>query len=660
MSTQEHNCQWNFATLPPNMLGQSANNALISHFNKSPFAALIRESIQNSLDAPLAKDIPVRVEFSFGRIQASEYPNFFELSEHIQGIKESFGYNDKAVAMAQRMEETFQIHLKNARMPYIKVSDFNTKGMPFKRKGEGKSPFSSFLRIAGDSLKNNAGSGGSFGFGKAAYFNISPIRTVLVSTVTEDREYFFEGGVMLTDHLFRGKEKSYFGFYDNNNGEEPISVKEEIPDRFRRDEKGTDFFIMGVKATDQDREDAYKEMIEATLRNFWLAILHNKLEVKIGDSLITMDNISDYMEEYFPDIRDDKNRSTSYNPRPYFEAVLNAGLNSNHILINKNIPHVGNVSLFIKKVKDAKDKIAYMRSPRMLVYSQQFQTSYGCYCLFFCDDEVGNVLLGNLENAAHKEWEPANFEINKPLGRDALLSIKQFISLSLEEIFASDADSPLGITGLEEYLYIEDDMLPSDDEDINDNPFSGAITGEFDDEGTSMTSKLNPIQPKVRQLPTSKPGYVIAKKKTTAKTADKDDKEPGLGGNPPHPGRGHSNHVPSPGNTPKVEDEDGQEGEYKEFIPVRYRVVATTNAMEKMEHSIILNSPRDIEDAMIEILVVSEEGPSEALEIANSLEGNFNGNQVFGLSLVKGRNIITIQFHDNIKHPVTLKSYEYK
>lgn len=660
MAYQEGNCKWNFATLPPNMLGQSANNALISHFNKSPFAALIRESIQNSLDAPLSDDIPVRVEFSFGRIQASEYPNFFELREHIQGIKESFGYNDKAVAMAQRMEETFQLHMNNARMPYIKVSDFNTKGMTFKRKGEGKSPFSSFLRIAGDSLKNNAGSGGSFGFGKAAYFNISPIRTVLVSTVTENNEFFFEGGVMLTDHKFRGEEKSYFGFYDNNNGEEPISIIEEIPDRFRRNERGTDFFIMGVKASDLDREAAYKEMIEATLRNFWLAILHKKLEVKIGDSLITAENISDYMEEFFPDIRDDKNRSTSYNPRPYFEAVNNAGLNSNHILIKAKIPHVGEVSLFIKKVKDAKDKIAYMRSPRMLVYSQQFQTSYGCYGLFFCDDKVGNVLLGNLENAAHKEWEPANYEDNKSLGRDALLSIKQFISQSFEEIFASEADCPLGITGLEEYLYIEDDMLPSDDEDINDNPFSGAITGEFDDEGTSMTSKLNPIQPKVRVFPSSKPGQVVAKKKTKAKTADNDDKEPALGGNPPHPGKGHPIHNPSPGNTPKEEDEDGKEGEYKEFIPVRYRVVATPNSAGKMEHSIILTAPRDIEDAMIEILVAGEEGPSEALEIADSLDGDFNGNQVFGLSLVKGRNIITIQFHDNIKHPIALKSYEYK
>lgn len=87
MANLEGNCKWNFATLPENMLGQSANNALISHFNKSPFSALIREAIQNSLDAPASDDMLVRVEFSFGRIQATEYPNFFELREHIKRHK---------------------------------------------------------------------------------------------------------------------------------------------------------------------------------------------------------------------------------------------------------------------------------------------------------------------------------------------------------------------------------------------------------------------------------------------------------------------------------------------------------------------------------------------------------------------------------------------
>lgn len=274
MAFQEGNCKWTFAALQDNVLGQGAQNAIIAHFNKSPYTSLIREAIQNSLDVPANSDIPVKVEISFSRIQASEYPNFFELREHIKGIKESFPHNKKAIELADRMLEAFLTHMNNQRMPFIRVSDYNTTGMQYRPKGQGKSPFTSFLRIAGDSLKNNAGSGGSFGFGKAAYFYISPIRTVLVSTKTESGEVYFEGGTMLTDHKYNGVEKSFYGFYDDTEGCQPISEISRIPEKFRRSETGADFFIMGVNATDTDREAAYKEMIEACLRNFWLAILH--------------------------------------------------------------------------------------------------------------------------------------------------------------------------------------------------------------------------------------------------------------------------------------------------------------------------------------------------------------------------------------------------
>ncbi|MBK6506737.1 MAG: hypothetical protein IPG02_13970 [Ignavibacteria bacterium] len=44
------------------------------------------------------------------------------------------------------------------------------------------SPFYAFLRAAGVSAKKLSGSGGSFGFGKGAYFALSPIKSLVVST----------------------------------------------------------------------------------------------------------------------------------------------------------------------------------------------------------------------------------------------------------------------------------------------------------------------------------------------------------------------------------------------------------------------------------------------------------------------------------------------
>ena len=656
MAKKECNCKWSFADLPGNQLGQGAQNAIISHFDKSPYSSLIRESIQNSLDAPDDSGNPVIVEYTFSRIQASEYPCFFELQNHIRGIADSFPYNDAAIKMSERMSETFQQHMSNQRIPFIRVSDYNTTGMRFRKKGQGKSPFTSFLRIAGDSLKNNAGSGGSFGFGKAAYFNISPIRTVLVSTLTKDNEYFFEGGAMLTDHMYKGVEKTFFGFYDDKDGFEPTSNPADIPERFRRERIGTDFFIMGVNATDLEKEKAKQEMVEATLRNFWLAIYHKRLVVKIEEIEINKETLQPLINLYFPSERDDKNRSEKYNPRPYFEAVKNEGTSSSYVHIRKSIPILGEVSLYIKKVKDAKDKIAYMRSPRMLVYSKQNQTSYGCYCLFFCDNQLGNELLRNLENAAHREWEPSNYKDNITLGKEAIKSISSFISESLEELFNTQDDTPLGISGLEEFLYLEDDMIPTENEDVNENPFFGIPSGEFDKEGTSMTSIIKPITPKTVNKQGEKTGKVVALKKTKAKS----DPKGNLGGNDKHPASGKHNERSAPGNKPKIETEEVEpEGTYSEFIPVNYRVIANRTLQGEMNHTIIIYAPHIIEDGMLELLIAGEQD-TEALDITYSDNGDFNDNKVFGLQFSEGKNEVTVRFDDNMKHPIILKAYEFK
>ena len=60
----------------------------------------------------------------------------------------------------------------NHQLEYIKVSDYNTKGMHY---APNDSPFHAFVRALGLTVKEEDSSGGSFGFGKAAYFLMSRI-----------------------------------------------------------------------------------------------------------------------------------------------------------------------------------------------------------------------------------------------------------------------------------------------------------------------------------------------------------------------------------------------------------------------------------------------------------------------------------------------------
>lgn len=168
MSIAELDCKWHFA---PQLGGREdgPNEPMQENFKKTPFASLVRESIQNSLDIPLSMTEPVRVEYSIGRIQSVSYPNFFELRHHIQGCLDYFPNNEKAKAVYQPMLDYLDEIGKRGNLNYIKISDYNTEGMNY-IKGKTDTPFYAFALSAGVSAKNDGFTGGSFGFGKAAYF----------------------------------------------------------------------------------------------------------------------------------------------------------------------------------------------------------------------------------------------------------------------------------------------------------------------------------------------------------------------------------------------------------------------------------------------------------------------------------------------------------
>lgn len=87
MAGREKNCKWYFAD-QPNVQEVGPNNAMEQNFKHHPYASLVRESIQNSLDAVLDKSEPVRMEFSFKEMRGNEYPQFFELKNHIISDKD--------------------------------------------------------------------------------------------------------------------------------------------------------------------------------------------------------------------------------------------------------------------------------------------------------------------------------------------------------------------------------------------------------------------------------------------------------------------------------------------------------------------------------------------------------------------------------------------
>lgn len=214
--TNEKGCRWHFT---PQEGGREdgPNDAMMQNFKASPFKALVREAVQNSLDAVLDSTKPVRVEFTFANLNARSFNNFFALQEHILECKEYFGWQEKAVELYGTMASYFRTNLVGKGIGYIKVSDYNTKGMRYDPNSS-SSPFYAFARAAGVSSKIDQESGGSFGFGKSAYFQLSPISTIFISTLTDKGQSVFEGVSWLCSHKYNGIKVSSVGYYDNNDG----------------------------------------------------------------------------------------------------------------------------------------------------------------------------------------------------------------------------------------------------------------------------------------------------------------------------------------------------------------------------------------------------------------------------------------------------------
>lgn len=668
---KEKGCKWFFAKAEGTQ-DTGPNNAVQEFFKKNLHDSLVRESIQNSLDAVNDNSKPVKVVFRFKSISSDGYANLIDIDRYIQGCTTMFNTE----VSHQRFDPMHQYiqGLNGNKMFCLEVADYNTKGMDYEGDDTQKG-FYAFVRCVGQSSKESKNAGGSFGFGKAAYFGLSRIGTVLVSTKTTDNKVFFEGVSPLCTNKIGDQKYASVGFYDNNNGQ-PTYKDEDIPQMYRREECGSSVFIMGIMESTMMEDQ--QSMLKSVLQHFWMAIHKAKLEVEFmfEDDVVEVvkaENLAEIMEKNFPDMEDAK--SSYKNPRPYFDAVYNTGKDSKHLSFPLRIQTIDNmfsnnrsvnlddiapqdgIMLYILKSKEAKDMILRMRSPLMVVSAKKNNTSYGFYAVLVCKAPLIDAILRSSENASHNEWDYKNLQSDRrDFAKQIIKELNDAIQEALKIAFGSSKTSILDIRGLEDYLYVQttDD---DDDDDDKYNEIYGTESGATKDSGNSPTSEVNPTPDYT--TPKAKPasGKVIIGERMRA-TRNPAGKH--LAGRSKRkikfPGEGLPGH--SLPNTSVEQDEDGTDGNYGSAVPVMYRSYAQT-IEGSVIHKLIIRSETAVENGLIDIMTVGENN-DERIEIIRSSVGQVRGNAICKLQLDVGKNEIEIQFADNIRHSLKLETYETK
>jgi len=429
--------KWNFNKLRIGDEKQGIRDGDMSDFSKTHYKSVVRESIQNSLDAkPKESTNPVIVHFNFKSYPKNFLPNFSNIENHIKKCLD-YTSNPDDKEFIRTMISCFQ---DTSTYECMEISDFNTLGMEF------ETSYNSFAYSRNFSSNKSKGSAGSKGMGKAVYFASSYLQSILVSTKSINNNVIFQGITKIATHKLDGVEYLHKGFYSVDNT--PIQTKSEIPKDFQRSETGTSIFIIGLKPD----ENRIEEMIKELLANFWLAIYEGDLVVRIGNKQFDKESIYNEIKLRYSNLDESGQFNKSPNPRPYIETFIGIQ-NGKRQVYSDVIDVIGNVRLVLAKNEYYPGRIAFYRKSKMLIYKDS-SFIYKGYCgLFICDDEDGNEILKKLENAKHDEWNSGNWD--DPRANQAIRSYKSFVENCIDDFIEIEQGLDISIPELDRLLGIE-------------------------------------------------------------------------------------------------------------------------------------------------------------------------------------------------------------
>lgn len=670
MSTMENNCTWHFGIESGRSEGPF--DATGQNFKQRPYASLLRESVQNSMDAhinTIAEDgtvsIPtVEVTFSFGTLKASDFPEFYKLRSHIKSCYDSYPKNEDYRLFYKGMLDNFDDSYSE-QIPYLKISDRMTTGMGYVR-NDLSNPFQAFVRSSQISVKgDSSGAAGSHGYGKAAYYLLSPVRTLIVSTMTEDGVCFFEGASIIGSHVKDDNLLCAAGYYDNNGGQ-PIRFDSksdnpdncQIPELFRRNEPGTDFYIMGFLP--ENISEMCEEMIREALRSYWLAIHKGKISINIKpqpavDIPIYQSRLPLLMDMYYPDSKDESKQLRAMSPRPYYDAYTKQDSGEKaYTRFTESFPTIGEVTMYVKKCKTKFDKIIFMRKPLMLVYGLPKDDDNGFYGLFLCENENGDRLLKRLENSSHTEWKASNFRDAKnkayPEGEKALKEIDQFIEDCIKKMFGTKEDKTLDIAGLSDFLYVPDSLIEDEDEMEH---LMGQPNGDKTEDGSSIDNKATDIKVSTSTAKKDNYGSVLIENEGRI-TPDEEGDEYASSGH--GDGGGGDNPFIPDGDDPSKVKVDLSSGTHWKVLDVPVRVTCP-EVDDNCYHIVKIHTEEAVENAKLILSIGLEEDDEKKIPITFTDTGIARENIIEGLSLAKGTTTMKIRFADNMPHTVIKKIY---
>jgi hypothetical protein len=468
------------------------NNSSIDTFNGRKLFSVVRETIQNSMDARLDESKPVRVSFTLSDIKSEDAVGINELLPFFESARKTAESQQKPDHPSVRFFERAAKAVKNTKLiPIFTISDFNTSGL-MGDYDDSKETFKAgqwyaLIKGSGLSLKSSDGALGSFGHGSKAPFAVSALRTVFyfsqIKVTGRVQERFQGKSILQSMRTQNGVMTQGTGYFSSSEKCDPL-IDSAIPSWVKTVRQstgkgtGTSILIpfpdLGLHV-----DDFWQEMQVSIIHNFYLAIKNKNLEIDFnGEEFLDSGNLVAQFKKLISEIEldDPENIDGTMAELECAKTIEFPTAGKVGVLVSKTF---GRLSWYLRTEEDVSWRgVGIARQNGMLITEEppRLKNFPGTkpFDLFICvEGESGSRILRSIEDPSHTRFEFDRItDLDERAEAEAayILFTKEVREL-IKEHAAMDAS---------EEVFIDD---------LNDF-FSGAETPSIDDGKAETSNKL--------------------------------------------------------------------------------------------------------------------------------------------------------------------------
>ncbi len=403
------------------------------HFRDNAWDHIIRELIQNSLDAVnLPQDELVKIEISEMSIPASVI-GAKELSGHMKSVLElTKDENDNAF-----YKNALEL-LKQSKIRTLAVIDSNTTGLVDEK-------WDALVYTEGIPNKSGGAPGGSYGIGKSAPYLASALKTLCYSTCyyddSKNKKERFIARCKIAAHKNPQKphvELQHIGFGSHSQQQPDVRVEpiegNDIQNQFRLKSTGTGIFIIGFDPTVRDWNKVARKSIA---KNFFMAINDKKLAINIQGNIINHNTLNEIFEK-------ELKKDSMYH---YYKIISNS---------NKKIQIIGKFGKFLVQIhvgdENLPNGICYINRRGMVIthersfkknpfHNRSLGAGWAKYAaVIMADDDKTDEKIRKMEPPNHEsiEYERINDEKERASMGEELREIQNKITKIIENAMGID------------------------------------------------------------------------------------------------------------------------------------------------------------------------------------------------------------------------------